>query len=446
MSQQVLSTNTFTSATWIVNSNATKGTHTTLAGALTAASSGDTILLQSSVTENPTLKAGVNIVALLGSELTPNITITGKCTFTTAGTVTMSGIRFTTNSDFAIAVTGSAASILNLDNCYLNCSNNTGISYSSSSGSSAVNLYRSNGNLGTTGIGYYTATGAGAIYFEGGSYINTGASTTASTTSACPVTLSYVQIEAALSSTSTGAYFILNSFLEPAAAGINVAALTTAGTGVHLVIQSSFSSGSASALSVGAGTTVTFEGVCNVRSTNTNAVTGSGTFGGATTYTGSSSMNNVTTKTAYNMEVGGLSFDYGTNMMSAYATGTFTPTIFGGSTAGTTTYSVQNGYYVKVGKLVWITASVTWTAQTGTGSINVGNLPFTVANIQTNACSVASGVSIATSTQYNVVAPSGGTTMTLYGWISASGTLVQSNIATNASSNVSITIIYQSTT
>ncbi len=127
--------NPMSSSRWIVDPLGFNGTHTTIASAITSATSGDTIfLLPGTYTENLTLAAGVNLTAYNCDSTTPNVTISGKCTFTGAGTVSISGIRLQTNSDFLLAVTGSAASIVNLIDCYLNCTNNTGISYTSSSG------------------------------------------------------------------------------------------------------------------------------------------------------------------------------------------------------------------------------------------------------------------------------------------------------------------------
>lgn len=60
------------------------------------------------------------------------------------------------------------------------------------------------------------------------------------------------------------------------------------------------------------------------------------------------------------------------------ATGTFTPTVFGTTTAGVGTYSLQQGNYVRIGaNAVLFTLHVTTTAHTGTGNISIGGLPFT---------------------------------------------------------------------
>ena len=65
------------------------------------------------------------------------------------------------------------------------------------------------------------------------------------------------------------------------------------------------------------------------------------------------------------------------NTLDDYEEGTFTPVISGTSTAGTGTYSVQNGAYVKIGKMVQYQIYLVLTAHTGTGDITIGGLPFT---------------------------------------------------------------------
>ena len=65
------------------------------------------------------------------------------------------------------------------------------------------------------------------------------------------------------------------------------------------------------------------------------------------------------------------------NALDDYEEGTFTPTLTGQTTAGTTTYSSQSGIYTKIGRKVTVSVSIVVTAATGTGSIRIGNLPFT---------------------------------------------------------------------
>ena len=286
--------NNFGVAKWIVNSTAGLGTHTTLATAMTAASSGDTIFLMTSVTENVTITPGVNITAWSGGTLnTPSIT--GTLTMTGAGTSTISGLELITNSAATIAVTGSAASILNVNNCYLNCSNNTGITFSTSSGSAQLNINNCIGNLGTTGIGYFTASSAGTMNIYYCNLQNTGASTTASTTSATGINIGFTSIFSPLSTSSTGAIGANNATIQSGTQ--NTTALTLAGTGSSTFINSYFTTGSASAISIGTGTTL-FLANSVVNSSNTNAITGAGTIEyQGISFTNSSSTINTTTQT-----------------------------------------------------------------------------------------------------------------------------------------------------
>jgi hypothetical protein len=65
------------------------------------------------------------------------------------------------------------------------------------------------------------------------------------------------------------------------------------------------------------------------------------------------------------------------NTLDDYEEGTFTPAVSGTTTAGTGTYSVQNGQYVKIGRLVQYQIYIVLTAHTGTGNIAITGLPFT---------------------------------------------------------------------
>jgi len=56
---------------------------------------------------------------------------------------------------------------------------------------------------------------------------------------------------------------------------------------------------------------------------------------------------------------------------------TWTPTIIGGTAAGTGTYTVQSGTYAKIANIVFLRAYLVWTAHTGTGLMRIAGLPFT---------------------------------------------------------------------
>ena len=65
------------------------------------------------------------------------------------------------------------------------------------------------------------------------------------------------------------------------------------------------------------------------------------------------------------------------NTLDDYEEGTWTPVIIGTGTAGTGTYSVQNGRYTKIGNRVYFGVYCVWSAHTGTGDMTMGGLPFT---------------------------------------------------------------------
>lgn len=60
----------------------------------------------------------------------------------------------------------------------------------------------------------------------------------------------------------------------------------------------------------------------------------------------------------------------------------WTPTLFGSSTAGTPTYSVQSGSYVQIGKLIVAQFQITLSAIGGmTGNVRLGGLPVSAAAV-----------------------------------------------------------------
>jgi hypothetical protein len=62
--------------------------------------------------------------------------------------------------------------------------------------------------------------------------------------------------------------------------------------------------------------------------------------------------------------------------MAPFVSGTFTPTYYGSTTAGVTTYTFQRGTYRTDGSVFWFSARMIWTGATGTGNAVVGGLPI----------------------------------------------------------------------
>lgn len=249
-------------------------------------------------TENFTLPAGIDLAAFDCEALTPNVTISGKITCTTAGSRTISGIRLQTNSDFFLAVTGSAATVVNLRNCYLNCLNNTGISFTSANTSAFIQCTGCRGNMGTTGIALYASSSTGQIRFDYCYMNNAGASTTISSNSAGNSNLFFCDFSIPVGSSSTGQIGVQNSIIDVQNVGVNAICITANGSAVGTAYFSYLSSGSSSALTVGAGETFELFN-CSINSSNTNAVTGAGTLIiGDNTFL-SSQIVNTTTQSMY---------------------------------------------------------------------------------------------------------------------------------------------------
>lgn len=85
--------------------------------------------------------------------------------------------------------------------------------------------------------------------------------------------------------------------------------------------------------------------------------------------------------TTGNVYVSSLSFDAGTNSITDYIESTtYTPTISGSGTAGTPTYTLQVGFYTRIGDRVFVDAQIQYTNLTGSTGNMQFSLPFTARN------------------------------------------------------------------
>lgn len=267
-----LSTNNYGPSKFIVATSAAEGTHTTLASALSAANSGDTIFLRNSVTENVTAKAGVDIVAYPSEGLTPNISITGTITATFAGTCTISGIRLTTNSAAVISITGTNATIINLSNCYINASNATALSINNAN--AVVRLTDCTGNIGTTGISLFSITTISEIEFRYSFFTNTGGSSTASSIAAGDLRGWWTRFNNPLSLTGSALCTFREVRIETSSTNSTALTVNTSAT-TSTMFSGFISSGTATAVVITAGT-FDIDNVI-VKSTNANTFSGAGT-------------------------------------------------------------------------------------------------------------------------------------------------------------------------
>ena len=105
----------------------------------------------------------------------------------------------------------------------------------------------------------------------------------------------------------------------------------------------------------------------------------------------------------------------GDETLDHYEEGTWTPTIFGGSSAGTYTYEAvrTGGKYTRIGNLVFIEGVLRISAITsaGSGALHFGGLPFTFGSVPTSAWNFGDGIQIShygagtNSTQTNYPTP-----------------------------------------
>jgi hypothetical protein len=80
------------------------------------------------------------------------------------------------------------------------------------------------------------------------------------------------------------------------------------------------------------------------------------------------------------------------NTLDDYEEGTWTPA-FAFGTSGSVTYTVQSGYYRKVGSLVFVECNIIIASVSSpTGSVTVNNLPFTTNSSTENVASLAVGI------------------------------------------------------
>lgn len=76
--------------------------------------------------------------------------------------------------------------------------------------------------------------------------------------------------------------------------------------------------------------------------------------------------------------------------LSDYEEGTWTPTVYGSTVAGTPTYVANVGIYIRVGSLIWLNYRVQLSSKGGaTGQMRVQGLPFTcLSGTQARAASI----------------------------------------------------------
>ena len=69
------------------------------------------------------------------------------------------------------------------------------------------------------------------------------------------------------------------------------------------------------------------------------------------------------------------------SQITDYEEGIWVPRVRGGTTEGTGTYNFQYGAYTKIGNVVTVHCDIEWTGHSGTGQLQITDLPFTCAGL-----------------------------------------------------------------
>lgn len=267
-------TNNFSVADYIVDGDGLQkgATHTTIASAISDASSGETIYIRpGTYTENLTLKAGVHIAALPGSHQDSDVVIKGKMDGS-AGTSTFANIRFETNADVIYDITGTNSIQTTFTNCWFTLADGDCMTINNANTNTVFKAcrFRQSGS----DFDLYNITSCGTIIFEECDLTKSGATTGTSTIASGEVRMVQSRFQPHKFTTSASGYMTCEyvSFLNAS----NETPITTAGTGTSTFDFCEFDSGSAATLSAGAGTTINIVN-CSINSTNSNPVAGAGT-------------------------------------------------------------------------------------------------------------------------------------------------------------------------
>jgi hypothetical protein len=120
-----------------------------------------------------------------------------------------------------------------------------------------------------------------------------------------------------------------------------------------------------------------------------------------------------------------------------YNKGTYTPAYFGGTTAGTTTHTFQDGVWCRIGNVLIVRGQVAWSAATGTGNAQI-SLPFTPGLGNYAGACVLSGITFANSAP-EVAVSAGNTFFTLASPLTNAGA---TTVQVEAAGNITFTIVF----
>ena len=129
------------------------------------------------------------------------------------------------------------------------------------------------------------------------------------------------------------------------------------------------------------------------------------------------------------------------NKLDDYEEGTFTPTLGGGTSFGTTTYTTQTGTYTKIGDTVHLRIYLDVSATTGSGFLKIGGIPFTVASLGSIGAFLPSGLNWGGGSYLQSYAAGGDGFLRIY--YATDNANWQAQQITNETQQMLITIAYQ---
>lgn len=341
------------------------GDFTTIQAAINASSSGQTIFVRpGTYTENPNITISNLVITAYSGDgtnydgLDNSVVIKGKVNASTNVVGYFSGIKFTSNSDYMVEITGAAAVDFYFKDCYFDSATNSYFHYTGSAGG-RIFFYDCSANLANTGIAYFVVAGSStpAVHIYNSNFLNLSNSVTASTfTSATEIVIYNSNFANAINCASSSSVTIYNSSITTPTSGVALFVLSSTAT---LTCSNCFlSSGNNAILSAGAGTAATLT-ECTASSSAANVFTGAGTVNySGVTFSGGSSTTNASTEAYFPLTV----------KQGGTGASTLTGPLFGNGTGAVTALTGNSKVVASNSSGTFSTLALSVAIQTFTGS------------------------------------------------------------------------------
>lgn len=298
---QVVSTNTYGVAKYVVSSSPSQGNFTTIQAAIDAATVGSTIwITPGTYSENVTLSDGVSITTYTTANLSESVIVTGTFTYSGAGSSVISGINF--QGSPALSVEDFSTCTLDFIRCGFNTTGSNIIDFNAPN--AVINAVFSSCTFTLSGddTTLYDINCSGTTVFKECS-IYTPVSSTPSVAENAIVQFYYCYISNALE--FSGMAVMSATHCDFTCNTANQLAFIDSSTGNLFACD--FTNGIYESLNVGTGCTATID-TCQVNSSASHPITGSGTinFGLITTASSTNIIPNSSTVTPESALIGSL--------------------------------------------------------------------------------------------------------------------------------------------